>query len=113
MSHRLVDANKMNEVYQHADISLIPTLYCEGTSLSCIEAMACGNIVISTNIGGLPNLIINDFNGVLINPDKNELLEAVENILVNEDYRNKLQKNALEVSKEFSKEKWEKVGNIY
>lgn len=107
VSHRLVSADKMNEVYQNADISLIPTLYCEGTSLSCIEAMACGNAVIATNIGGLPNLIINDFNGMLINPDKDELLDAIEKVITDKEYRKKLRMNALEVSKEFSKERWE------
>lgn len=105
--HRLVDADKMYEVYQEADISLIPTLYCEGTSLSCIEAMACGNAVIATNIGGLPNLIINDYNGILINPDKEELSQAIEKVIADPAYRNKIRTNALSVSKEFSKKKWE------
>lgn len=107
VTHRLVDADKMYEVYQEADITLIPTLYCEGTSLSCIEAMACGNAVIATNIGGLPNLIINDYNGMLINPDKEELLQAIEKLIADPVYCNKIRANALSVSKEFSKEKWE------
>ena len=53
--------DEMNKAYQNADITLIPSLYSEGTSLSCIEAMACGNAVIATRIGGLSDLIINDF----------------------------------------------------
>ena len=32
------EPEKMNEVYKMSDISLVPTLYSEGTSLSCLEA---------------------------------------------------------------------------
>lgn len=107
VNHFLVDADEMYKVYQRADISLIPTLYCEGTSLSCIEAMACGNVVISTNIGGLPNLIIDGYNGRLINPDETELLDALDEILGDCERRKIMEKRAVEVAKAFSKEKWE------
>ena len=111
ISHRFVASDEMNKVYENADITLIPTLYSEGTSLSCIEAMASGNLVISTNIGGLPNLIINDFNGILINPDEKELLSAIDKAISDSEYRERLRSNAVCVSKEFSKEKWEERWN--
>lgn len=76
----------MPDCYKNADITLIPTIYSEGTSLSCLEAMACGNFVIATNIGGLTNLIINNYNGILINPDKNELKQALKNALENKAF---------------------------
>ena len=50
VSHCMVKPDEMPPIYQNTDISLIPTIYCEGTSLSCLEAQACGNVVISTNI---------------------------------------------------------------
>ncbi len=80
----------MSNVYKNYDISLIPTLYSEGTSLSCLEAQASGNVVIATNIGGLPNLIINNYNGILINPDKNELFKAIKRVVLDKDLRTKL-----------------------
>lgn len=105
--HYFVDAAEMYKVYQNADISLIPTLYSEGTSLSCIEAMACGNVVISTNIGGLPNLILDSYNGLLINPAETELLNALDKVLGNDAFRNDLRMHAVEVARVFSKAMWE------
>lgn len=111
--HYFVKAEDMYRVYQDADISIIPTLYSEGTSLSCIEAMGCGNVVIATNIGGLTNLIIDKFNGRLINPNGQELMEALDEVIGNREERTRMSRNALEVSKTFSKvnwdERWKKI----
>ena len=79
--HYVCSAEEMPNVYKNADISLIPTLYSEGTSLSCIEAMASGNAIVATDIGGLPNLIINNFNGMLVNPDKRSLMDAITKVV--------------------------------
>jgi glycosyltransferase involved in cell wall biosynthesis len=43
-------------LYQTSRIVLIPTLAKEGTSLSALEAMACGTLTFSTSIGGLIDL---------------------------------------------------------
>ncbi|MBT0879366.1 glycosyltransferase family 4 protein [Campylobacter sp. 2018MI01] len=111
VDNRVLDSSIMKEAYSNADISLIPTLYSEGTSLSCIEAMASGNAVIATNIGGLTNLIIDGYNGILINPETNSLIAAIEFLLNNPKELEKISKNATEVSKVFSKEIWERKWN--
>ena len=43
----------MNEIYNIADIVVIPTTINEGTSLACIESMATARAIIATNVGGL------------------------------------------------------------
>lgn len=106
VNHYVVEPDEMISVYQKADISLIPTQFAEGTSLSCLEAQACGNVVISTNIGGLPNLIIDGYNGVLINPDGQELMKALDKVLASEELRKKLSQNAVRVAKVFDKTIW-------
>lgn len=100
------EPEKMNEVYKMSDISLVPTLYSEGTSLSCLEALSTGNIVVCTRIGGLTDLIINGLNGYLVEPDKNSVLETLENIIDNIDKQGKIRKNAVETAKAFNKEIW-------
>lgn len=104
--HKLVKSEDMYKVYRTGDISLIPTLYAEGTSLSCLEAMAAGNCVIATNIGGLTNLIIDGYNGILINPTQQDLYEALEKVVLQPEYRARLGKNAQDVASSFSQEKW-------
>ena len=106
VTHQLLEPDEMSAVYQNADITLIPTQYSEGTSLSCLEAMASGNAIVATNIGGLPNLIIDGYNGIMINPDEDELFFATDKLINNTVLRNELSKNALSVVKAFSKDRW-------
>jgi glycosyltransferase involved in cell wall biosynthesis len=40
----------------------------EGLPIAIIEAMSIGLPIIATNVGGVPDLVINDFNGILIAP---------------------------------------------
>lgn len=107
VNHRIVEPDDMPQVYQEADISLIPTLYSEGTSLSCLEAQSTGNIVISTNVGGLPNLIIDGYNGILINPNAHDLMTALDMVLANAQLRKTLSQNAVSVARAFDKSVWE------
>jgi glycosyltransferase involved in cell wall biosynthesis len=98
---------KMAEAYHRSHIALIPTAFAEGTSLSCLEAMATNNGIISTNIGGLPNLILNNFNGMLINPDPGSLINAVERLIADRKLLKTLASNALLTVDSFRKEEWD------
>ncbi len=98
----------MPTAYKSADISLIPTLYSEGTSLSCLEAMACGNAVIVSRIGGLSDLVINHFNGLRIEPNASALEQAIKYLLRNRDALTKFKRNARLVAETFSKTTWTK-----
>ncbi len=50
----------MPKMFLNANVVIIPTYFSEGTSLSCLEAMASFRPVITTNIGGLNDLVINN-----------------------------------------------------
>ncbi len=97
---------KMNEIYKKTDISLIPTIYSEGTSLSCLEAMATENIVISTRIGGLCDLIIDNYNGYLIEPTEEDLYNKLKYVLDNYDKQEIIKKRARESAETFNKNNW-------
>jgi|GEM_PF-1487622 len=103
-----LDMDKMGEVYQESQIVLIPTVASEGTSLSCIEAMATNNAVIATNIGGLPNLVLNNFNGILIQPTTFELKRAIVLLVNDRTMRRNIAKNAFASVQFLEKEHWEK-----
>ncbi len=98
---------KMKEVYKNSDISLIPTQYSEGTSLSCLEALSSGNLVIATRIGGLTDLVINGFNGYLIEPSAESLKETLLNVLDNFEAQNEIRKRGIESAKAFNKKAWQ------
>ena len=97
------------EIHSHYDIAVIPSTASEGTSLSLLEAMAAGCAVICTDVGGLTNIVLDGFNGLIIKPDAKCLIEAL-NILINDDaYRSRISKNGYETVKEaFSIDRWKK-----
>ena len=72
-----VPVSKINEYYQASDLVVIPSLM-EAVSLSALESMASGVPVLSTNVGGMPEIIIHGVTGYLVNPSSfQELQEAV------------------------------------
>jgi teichuronic acid biosynthesis glycosyltransferase TuaC len=63
--------------YNAADFFVLPSKSGEGLPLVALEAMACGLPVVSTNVGGIREILMRDF-GKLVPPSKPELLaEAV------------------------------------
>ena len=91
---------------------MIPTLSTEGTSLTCIEAMASGSTVIATCVGGLSNLIIDKHNGFLCKPTTDCLDKKIREILKSDITEiNRVRKNSFNTfqssfSFEVWKEKW-------
>jgi len=66
--------------YQSADLVVIPSLM-EAVSLAALESMACGTPVISTNVGGMPEIIKDGKTGYLVSPGHpDELAEAIQRI---------------------------------
>jgi glycosyltransferase involved in cell wall biosynthesis len=102
-----LEPQEMSGAYREADITLCPTLSSEGTSLSCLEAMASGNAVIATNVGGLPELVTDGHNGLLVAPVLEELKDAIERLIQDAELRARLGQNARQVSLAYSKEIWE------
>lgn len=98
--------DRMHEAYQKAQVTIIPTLSSEGTSLSCLEAMACENAVIATNVGGLPNLILHDFNGLMVEPQASAIKQALSLLLRDAELRQRLAQRGREVAATFNIERW-------
>lgn len=97
------------KIHSEYDIAVVPTIGSEGTSLSLLEAMASGCAAIATNVGGMTNIILSGYNGLLINPTAKDIENAIEKLILNPELRNKLSKNGYETVKEaFSKERWQK-----
>lgn len=97
---------EMNKFYNIADIVIIPTTASEGTSLSCIEAMASGCAVVSTNIGGLCNLIVDNYNGLLVNPTASDIAQAVNRLIEDRNLRIKLIRTAKQMVELYKEDNW-------
>lgn len=105
--HFVLEPEDIYAAYKIADIVLIPTLYSEGTSLSCIEAMASGKALIATCVGGLTDLIIDGYSGLLVKPDHDEILLAIMRLVNDERLRHELGRQAKTQAHYFSKINWQ------
>lgn len=90
------------ELKNNVDIFILNTHW-ESFSFDVLEAMAVGLPIITTKVGSLPELIENNQEGILINPDDKEaIVNAVQKILQNDNFRQAIIQNAYQKSKQFS-----------
>lgn len=85
---------KKEKLLKECSFYILPS-YNEGMPMSVLEGMAYKNVVISTNVGGIPKVIENNKNGILIDPgDKKKLEEELIGLLKDKALRQKLSKEA-------------------
>jgi glycosyltransferase involved in cell wall biosynthesis len=84
-----------------ADI-FINTTNVDNTPVSVLEAMAAGTCIVSTNVGGIPYLLRNEKEALLV-PPNNEIAmaAAIKRYLCEEGLAERLSKNARRVAEEF------------
>ena len=89
-----VTGREKERILKEASFYVLPS-YNEGMPMSLIEGMAYKNVCISTDVGGIPKVINNNVNGVIIKPgDKEKLYSALKKLLDNGELRQKLSNNA-------------------
>ena len=67
----------------------------EGFPMSILEAMAAGLPVIATNVGGIPEIVRDGQNGILVPPqDQNSLVNAICRVLDDSELANNLARRA-------------------
>ena len=89
----------MEKILSKSDIFVLTSIY-EGLPISIIEAMACGLPIISTNVGGIKDII--DKNGILIN-DLRELINSMKKLILDESLRISMGNKSLDEAKKYNK----------
>jgi glycosyltransferase involved in cell wall biosynthesis len=78
-----------------ADLLVLPTLS-EGTPHVLVEARANGLPCISTTVGGVPSVVTDGYDALLVSPkDASALARAIERIISDAELRRKLIRNGL------------------
>ncbi|MDE3144258.1 MAG: N-acetyl-alpha-D-glucosaminyl L-malate synthase BshA [Bacteroidota bacterium] len=92
---------QMEEILAVSDLFLLPSEY-ESFGLAALEAMAARVVVISTNAGGLPEIIVQDKTGFMANVgDVKAMSEFAISILKNEEHLEQMKQAAFERAQTF------------
>ncbi len=82
--------NELQEAYKTCDVFIAPSRY-ESFGLIAIEAMRYGKPVVVGDRGGLREVVANQVNGLLVDPDTPDALaENIELLCLNDELRTKL-----------------------
>ena len=82
--------------YARADAFVLPS-FAEGIPVVLMEAMACGIPCVTTRITGIPELIRDGLDGLLVTPsDTNELTTAMGRLMGDEELRERLARDGRE-----------------
>ncbi len=89
-----IPRNRLVKYYQQSTICVIPSLW-ENHPYVILEAMACGKPVVATKVGGIPEIIQDKIDGILVPAGSPVALsEGIINLLKNKNLRETLGKNA-------------------
>ena len=76
--------------YSAADVFVTPARQ-EAFGQVVLEAMACGTPVVGFDVGGIPDMVRPDLNGILAPPNDVDALRAgIESLLVDDEARSKM-----------------------
>ncbi len=111
LGHRDDIANILN----FSDIFVLPTLH-ETLSGALLEASVAGLPLIASRTGGIPEIILDQYNGMLVTPgNSSEIVNALKNMIDNKSMREEMGKNAKKrVQEKFSSRSIDsKLDNLY
>jgi len=90
------------KLYSQADVFAMPSLV-EAFGVVFLEAMACGIPVVGTYVGGIPEIVKDGYNGLLVSPgDHLQLSQAIIRLLQDKGLRSHLAKGGIETAYQFS-----------
>jgi len=107
IKNKYISFEEINSLFQKCSVVVLPYI---GASQSGVIPLAYsyGKPIITTNVGSLPEYIINGKTGILVPPrDEESLARAIILLLNNHRLRKKMGKNALEFYK--NNLSWEKI----
>jgi glycosyltransferase involved in cell wall biosynthesis len=98
---------------KNADYFVLPTRS-EAYPLVVNEALALEKPIISTNVGGIPEMIENGVDGILVNDDEQEIYDAMKKVFIQPELLEKIKQNTKESYKKLDSQKiYDQVTEIF
>ena len=100
-----LDKKALGESIKASDLFVLNTSY-EGLSHQLLEVMELGVPIVSTRVGGNPELIRDEISGILVEPCDTEVLsKVIARLLDNEQLRQRMVQNARVRLQDFTQER--------
>lgn len=90
----MLDRESIAQVYAAADVFVCPSIY-EPLGIVNLEAMACGTAVVASDVGGIPEVVVDGETGTLVHYDADDTLAfsrdlaAAVNAMVSDSQRSR------------------------
>lgn len=94
-----ISEGKRREYFSNMDFFIVPS-YDGGLPMALLEGMAEGKAVISTTMGGIPEVVQDGYNGFLVKPgDVETLADRINTLICHRDLCVQMGKNSLEIAR--------------
>ncbi len=111
-----IDASALSEYYHSSDVFVLPSINLNGQTealgVVLLEAMASGTPVIGSNVGGIPDIIQDGYNGFLV-PERSpkDLADRIVKLLLDRDLAKRFSANGYKtVNERFL---WKDIGRKF
>lgn len=92
-----VTGEKKTSLLNQANAYILPS-YNEGLPISILEAMSYSLPIVSTNVGGIPEIVKDGINGYLFDAgDKTAMAQAIDSLIENREQNKKFGENSLKM----------------
>jgi glycosyltransferase involved in cell wall biosynthesis len=89
------------QFWRNAHLFIFPT-YAEGMPYTLLESIASGTPIITTRVGGIPDVIINSIHGFFVEPkDVNGLADAIKKLITNRQLMRNMSSHCIKRAKEY------------
>ncbi len=94
----MIGRDELREAFRTADLLVLPSLE-DNCPMSVLEAMAACVPVVASDVGGIPDLVTDDLNGLLCNPNSKESMrDCVDRVFSDPGLASRLSRKAFQLA---------------
>jgi len=103
--HGFIPDDKLNQLFKDVNITIVPSIWYDNSPMVIYESLSHGIPVIGSNIGGIPELIEDNYNGMLFEAGNIwELSNKISYLVDNQLELKRLAKNAIKSAEKYKLE---------
>ena len=104
--HGFLEEKELLKMYRKANLTIVPSIWYDNSPMVIYESFRCGTPVIGSRIGGIPELVEDEFNGYLFEAGNTiELQKLLESLINSPKKLKELEVGAYESIQTYSMEK--------